>query len=87
MRDHNSLRFDPELDASGINAATIDMLDARRQTNAVGLMAMRRGLIDAARVLVDGATELSTPEDVREMEEYQVGFQANSVRIMERMAA
>jgi hypothetical protein len=81
------LYIDRELRAMGLSDPVIEAFDARQTTNLEGLMAIRRGAIDAARILVDGATSLQTPEEVRETSEYSLGFDANATIIMGRMAA
>jgi hypothetical protein len=77
------LRIDREFEGLGMSDVQVEALRLRTTTNVQGLLAMRRGQIDAARMFADGATDLQTPEQVRHSREYQVSFDAHALDILE----
>lgn len=83
MTGPNTLRLDPELEAIGVQPDVIDALGARGETSVSGLHALRRGIIDAARI-GEGAP-LTTPDAVRESKEYSIGLDAATSVIVERV--
>jgi hypothetical protein len=90
MNNPDQLRPAPELRALGASDELIEALGAQAITDRDGMFALRRGIIDAARVIggdIRPGEELDTPEELRADPVYKMGYAANSTIIFEKKAA